>query len=162
MLTLKQASEQTGKTKQAIQQAIKKGRISATKNDNNNWIIDPVELFRVYDTINKVDDKKLNQIDGALQGSFTGDLHLKVKELEIENRSKDEKIDFYKEQFTKVEKDRDDWKDQAKKLLLTAPITPQATVKEPMSKKMMTFLFCMVTLISVILTYMCKIYWIPL
>ncbi len=48
MLTLGQASIATGKTKTTIANAIKSGRMSASKDDLGQYKIDPAELFRVY------------------------------------------------------------------------------------------------------------------
>jgi len=48
-LTLKQAAEQSGKSKSTIQRAIKKGKLSASKNEDGTYAIDPSELSRVYD-----------------------------------------------------------------------------------------------------------------
>jgi hypothetical protein len=48
MLTIGQASLETGKTKTAISNAIKSGKISANRNANGSYIIDPSELFRLY------------------------------------------------------------------------------------------------------------------
>jgi hypothetical protein len=47
-LSAKQAAEQVGLSKQGIIKAIKQGKLSATKDDNGEWQIDPAELFRVY------------------------------------------------------------------------------------------------------------------
>ena len=46
--TLGQAAKATGITKTTIAEAIKKGRISATKNDLGRYQIDPAELHRVW------------------------------------------------------------------------------------------------------------------
>ena len=48
MLTAKQAADHVGKSKATILKAIKTGRLSASKTDDGEWRIDPVELFRVY------------------------------------------------------------------------------------------------------------------
>ena len=47
-LSANQASKEAGKTKKTILDAIKSGRLSATKNDKGQWEIDPSELERVY------------------------------------------------------------------------------------------------------------------
>ncbi|SFL44074.1 hypothetical protein [Shimia haliotis] len=47
-LSANQASKEAGKTKKTILDAIKSGRLSATKNDKGHWEIDPSELERVY------------------------------------------------------------------------------------------------------------------
>ena len=46
--TLSQAAEATGKNKTTIQRAIKSGKISAQKDDNGAYKIDPSELHRVF------------------------------------------------------------------------------------------------------------------
>ena len=54
MLTLTEAAKETGVSRTAIFNAIKRGRLSATKNAQGNISIDPAELFRVYAPVNKV------------------------------------------------------------------------------------------------------------
>lgn len=46
--TLGEAAKATGLTKPTIAKAIKSGRLSATKNANGSYTIDPAELHRVY------------------------------------------------------------------------------------------------------------------
>ena len=48
MLTISEAAKQTGLTRAGIHKAIKTGRLSATKDDSGNYLIDASELFRVY------------------------------------------------------------------------------------------------------------------
>lgn len=52
MLSLLEAATRTDKTKPTILKAIKRGRLSARKDDNGQWQIDPAELFRVYPPVN--------------------------------------------------------------------------------------------------------------
>jgi excisionase family DNA binding protein len=47
-LSLREAAEQTGVSKSTIFRAIKSGRMSAGKDDDGNFLIQPSELFRVY------------------------------------------------------------------------------------------------------------------
>ena len=53
--TLGTAAKATGKDRATISRAIKKGRISAAKNDNGEWQIDPAELHRVYPPLREAD-----------------------------------------------------------------------------------------------------------
>jgi excisionase family DNA binding protein len=46
--TLGEAAKHTGLSKPTIQRAIKNGRLSATRNENGSYSIDPAELERVY------------------------------------------------------------------------------------------------------------------
>lgn len=113
MLSLKEAAEQTGKTKPAILKAIHKGRISAHKNENGEWEIDPAELFRVYrkpvqhkpDTGNPEETGLHKEIDG---------LQEKIRKLHQENQE----LKADKEQ---LRSDMEEWREQAKaaRLLLT-------------------------------------------
>lgn len=48
MISAKEAAERTGMSKAGIVKALRTGKVSGTKNDNGEWEIDPVELFRVY------------------------------------------------------------------------------------------------------------------
>ena len=48
LLTLGQAAKATGRSKAGILDAIRGGRLSATRDDKNQWQIDPAELHRVY------------------------------------------------------------------------------------------------------------------
>lgn len=47
-LSANQAAKEAGKTKKTILDAIKTGRLSASKNDKGHWSIDPSELGRVF------------------------------------------------------------------------------------------------------------------
>lgn len=48
--TLNQAAKACNKSKSTLLAAINSGRLSAKRDDKNQWQIDPAELFRVYDT----------------------------------------------------------------------------------------------------------------
>jgi hypothetical protein len=47
--TLGQAAKATAKSKTTILRAIESGKVSATKNEHGEWVIDPAELHRVYE-----------------------------------------------------------------------------------------------------------------
>ena len=48
MFTMGQAAIEAGVSKATLSRAIKSGKVSAKKNENGGWDIDPAELFRVY------------------------------------------------------------------------------------------------------------------
>ena len=54
MLSLTKAAEEVGISRSALFKAIKNGRVSASKNSKGEFEIDPAELFRVYQPVNKV------------------------------------------------------------------------------------------------------------
>ena len=50
-LTAKEAADQVGMSRQGITKAIHQGKLSAQKDLNGQWQIEPVELFRVYEPV---------------------------------------------------------------------------------------------------------------
>jgi predicted site-specific integrase-resolvase len=82
--TLGQAAQATGKSKMTIQRVIKKGLISANKNDSGEWEIDPSELHRVFPTITESDVSKRI----VLRKDTTNDIRILQQEIEM----RDEKI----------------------------------------------------------------------
>jgi hypothetical protein len=48
MLSPGEAAKQVGRTRQSLMKAIRDGRLSATRDADGRWQIDPAELFRVY------------------------------------------------------------------------------------------------------------------
>lgn len=57
-LTLGEAEREVGVTKSTISRAIKDGRLSATRNEHGHFQIDPSELFRVYEPIERNDPEE--------------------------------------------------------------------------------------------------------
>jgi len=58
MLTLGQAAKEVGRSKTALTNAIRSGRLSATRLDNGSYCIDPSELFRIYSPVDTNSDHK--------------------------------------------------------------------------------------------------------
>lgn len=48
MFTMGQAAKEVGTSKTSIHRAIKSGKLSASRNDDGTFAIDPAELFRAY------------------------------------------------------------------------------------------------------------------
>jgi len=76
MLTLGQAAKETGLSKTAISRAIKSGRISAIKNEQGEYQIDPAELFRVYPVTANVDSKPERQATPKDNSGLQGQIEL--------------------------------------------------------------------------------------
>src|SRR3546814_1588807 len=64
-ITLREASEKVGVTRQTLMKAIKTGRVSGQKSDNGEWSIEPVELFRVWPPVNEVQQPLQPYITGS-------------------------------------------------------------------------------------------------
>lgn len=115
--TLGTAATATGKAKGTIRNAIKKGRLSANQDpDTKEYTIDPSELHRVYppvsnsgtvNTLTPHDSTALNTIE--------------TRVLQVKLEAKDERISDLEKQLEKAEKNGDEWREQAQKLLLSSP-----------------------------------------
>ncbi len=68
--TLGQASKASGRSKPTILQAIRNGRLTATRNDKKQWQIDPAELGRVYPTNPKIERDETPTNDNSLQATI--------------------------------------------------------------------------------------------
>src|SRR3546814_13749530 len=97
-ITLREASEKVGVTRQTLMKAIKTGRVSAEKSDNGEWRIEPVELFRVWPPVNGVQQ--------PLQPNITDS---DTPGLQAENR-------LLREQVAEPREERNAWRDQAQRL----------------------------------------------
>lgn len=95
-LSAREAGVRVGLTKQAILKAINKGTISAAKDENGEWRIEPAELFRVYPATATAGDNQPATDDAA--------------GLRREN-------ELLREVIADLREDRDRWREQATRLL---------------------------------------------
>lgn len=114
--TLGQASKATGKDRATISRAIRKGRISAGKDEHGQWEIDPAELHRVYPAV--------GGINSAQQVDATDNALIRNTDLIIENRELSAKLEAALEReqlkdgmIDELRTDRDHWRQQATALL---------------------------------------------
>jgi len=107
--TLGTAAKATGKSKTTIQRAISKGLISATKQTNGRYSIDPSELHRVFSAISSDTVAQPSQVDTTRPPDETL-LQVKVEALEA-------MLEREREALTEMRSDRDAWKQQATALL---------------------------------------------
>lgn len=59
MIDIKSAIKITGASRSTLLRYIKQGRLSASKDRNNNWSFDPNELARVFGELKKLDETKV-------------------------------------------------------------------------------------------------------
>ena len=64
-LSAKEAAALVGMSKAGIIKAIQRGDLSASKDRNGAWQIEPVELFRVYPPVSPEVDTELTLVDSA-------------------------------------------------------------------------------------------------
>jgi hypothetical protein len=103
ILTLSKAAKETGKSKSTLLKAIRTGRLSANRDDINNWQIDPAELFRVYWANGKSERETTS---GELEGNG----------VEIQRILERERL-LLIDQIEDLKADRDYWRNQATMLL---------------------------------------------
>ena len=107
--TLATAAAATGLNKTTILRAIKSGKISATKDPHCQWLVEPVELHRVYPP-----DVARNTRSDAPQRDALADVELQVKVLLAEHRVGD-----LKSALEDMRCQRDAWQSQAERLAIT-------------------------------------------
>ena len=112
-----QAAKMVGKSVPTITRAIKKGKLSADPNPDGGWLIDPSELARVW----KVTPLKGNATPSSLERDTPNEMGV----LQVKLDAKDERIADLEKQIEDLRGERDDWKDQAKTLLIANQNAPQ-------------------------------------
>ena len=130
-LSLRTAGAAVGLNKTTILRAIQKGTISAKKNVNNEWIIEPAELFRVYRPIPLGDAATgaaspatgAGGQDTAPQISDFAPLQQDATPATAQERlaAAEASLAALKILLAEVQNSRDDWRTQAQTLLLQAP-----------------------------------------
>jgi hypothetical protein len=108
MLTLAEAAKETGLTKPAIFKSIKNGKISASKDARGQWMIDPAELFRVYDPVSKKESVEPQTANLSLL--------LKLKELETKLDVTDQRLLDKDREIDDLKAQRDHWRIQAEQI----------------------------------------------
>lgn len=119
-LSASQAARKTGKSVPTITRAIKSGKISAEKTESGGYQIEASELFRVFKAVTEEPNAKGN----ALQNETP---HRPTDETP-ESRLLREKIDALEAALSDAKAERDEWRDQAKRLALALP-SPDAPSK---------------------------------
>ena len=126
-LTLGEAAKQTGKSKATLSRAIKNGRISAQKQDDGSFSIEPSELFRVYKRMNdETPATPKNTVSETTRNpTATPEKDIEIATLKAELQAAQDKIDDLKSLADEIRQDREEWRKQANRLLSH---TPQSSV----------------------------------
>ncbi len=93
--TLGTASKATGKSKPTIQRAIQSGKISATRNADGSYLIDPSELHRVYPLVTGYSNETSNvkqSVTPEIGGVLRGEIERLQEERERERKQLQETI----------------------------------------------------------------------
>lgn len=116
-LTLSQAAKALGKSKSTLNRAIKTGRLSATRNEDGTFSINPAELYRAFpepsENARQERPKEPERI--AVPDDLGGRISLLQQLLERE-----------REAVADLKEDRDRWRQQATSLLANQEAAPAA------------------------------------
>jgi len=104
MFSMGEAARQSGVSKATIHRHIKAGKLSAVRNADGSYAIDPAELFRAYPAVKQVETVSMRQRE--------------TQELPPET---DREIALLRERIEELKQDRDAWRQQAERLLLNGP-----------------------------------------
>jgi excisionase family DNA binding protein len=140
--SLREAAEQAGASKSTIFRAIKAGRLSATRDHDGNFAIDPAELFRVYPprssaTVPAQLETRSERLDATPSSNnekpagtdFEKRLQQVRAQAEFEARAKlaEERLADLKQQLDELKGQRDKWQEQAERLALAPPAVEKKT-----------------------------------
>ena len=115
MFTLGEAAKETGLAKSAISRAIKSGRLSAVRQENGSFAIDPAELFRVYPR-NGCPEQKSERL------ATQEDTDAQRREIALLR----ELLEEVRGERENLRADRDRWQQQAERITLLLTTQPPA------------------------------------
>ena len=113
-LSASEAAKRTGKSVPTITRAIRSGKISAERADSGSYLIDPAELFRVFPALTRPNDETPPML-GHGTPRVTPD----------ETRLLQEKVSSLEASLAEAKAERDEWRDQAKRLAMALPAPEQ-------------------------------------
>jgi excisionase family DNA binding protein len=109
--TLATAAAACGVNKSTILRAIKAGKISAVRDEQGQWQVEPAELHRVYPPVAATAERTdATQRDAAALAMAHQQAALA-----------EERLSDLKAILADMQRDRDAWRDQAQRLALPAP-----------------------------------------
>ena len=103
MLTVKKAAELVGRTKSALNQKIKNGKLSATRDSNGYWQIDPSELERVFGKLTSNNQKELST-SNRVEHDSSDSLLLEQLKSQLEQQARE--IEEWKRRYDKADQER--------------------------------------------------------
>ena len=123
-LSASEAAKRTGKSVPTITRAIKSGKISAERADSGSYLIDPAELFRVFPALTRPNGETPTTLG-----------HETPYVTPAEIRFLQEKVSNLEASLAEAKADRDEWRDQAKRLAMALPAPEPAEQKTPRQTK---------------------------
>src|SRR3954464_9471474 len=141
-LTLGEASKQSGFSKATLSRAIRDGKLSAQRSpETNSFKIDPAELHRYSEAMQVLratleTEREKHSATPSLdsESSAVSAVETRVqeirKQIELEARAKlaEERLADLKAQLEEMRRQRDTWQEQAQRLALVGPKSPDVPV----------------------------------
>lgn len=112
-LSASQAAKKTGKSVPTITRAIKSGKLSAEKTKSGGYQIDAAELFRVFNAVTEKPNASVTTLHSETQDVTHAETPT--------SRLLKERIEALEEALSDAKAERDEWRDQAKRLALALP-----------------------------------------
>lgn len=122
-LSANEAAKRTGKSVPTITRAIKSGKISAEKNGKGGYLIEPSELFRAFPAITEPNDETPQTLYYETHKSYPH-----------ETLSLQERVSSLEAALADAKAERDEWRDQAKRLAMALP-APETVASEKAENK---------------------------
>lgn len=110
-----EAAKHIGLTKQSVIKAIRSGRLSAIKDASGGWLIEPVELFRVWPAVNQDRGKVTPQVDAGLPPENSEVVTLLRAQIDLLRFQ----LDDVRADREDIRTDRNHWRQIAERGLLT-------------------------------------------
>ena len=129
-LTAGQAAKAVGVSTATITRAIKRGRISAAKDEEGAWRIEPAELHRTFPPVALQADAQ-NRMQSGATPSQGGEMQVEMARMEERLRAAEERCEA-------AEHDRDAWRAQAERLTMALP-APTTTTPPPKHRRWWTW-----------------------
>jgi hypothetical protein len=118
-ISLAEAGKLTGLHKVSILRAIRKGKISADKDEHGEWRLQPAELFRVYPPL--PEQRNGNGEEQQCVAPLTAALEVEISSLKQLNQ-------ILREQLDDMRGQRDKWEQAAQTALRQLP-APRAAIR---------------------------------
>lgn len=113
--TLGEAAKVAGKSKTTLHRAIKSGKISATRQEDNSYSIDPSELHRVFPATTP--DHTPGQLRRNDTEPHDGTAEALRLQLETAEKERERERQLMQETISDLREDRDRWRQQATALI---------------------------------------------
>jgi len=112
-LTLGDAAKATGISKGTLSKAIKSGKLSAERNEDRSFSIDPAELFRVFPKpVEPIKNERFETPNGVPE------IYLKMARTQIELEAVQKETASLRDTIADLRADRDAWRTQVERQTL--------------------------------------------